>query len=119
MRYVCALLAVAVVLAATLKADAREPRRWRPEQLSQYYTWHGGYYHSEYGAPVALVVPPTAHQRTEWGWGVGNTRIRRIDHQFSRPYPGPGAGMGTGFYPTPPWPSDTTQFGVHYVRGPW
>ena len=26
---------------------------------------------------------------------------------------------GTGFMPTPYWPSDTQQFGVYYIRGPW
>ena len=42
-----------------------------------------------------------------------------IYHQFRRSYPGPFAGGGQGFYPTPTWPSHTDQFGVYYVRGPW
>ncbi|MFV2066657.1 MAG: hypothetical protein ACC645_06715 [Pirellulales bacterium] len=86
--------------------------------LSQWYPWHGQYYHAGWGAPVALVVPPTVSYETNWGWGVGNTRVSRINHQFTRPYPGPYFGSG-GFAPTPTWPSDTRQFGVYYARGPW
>ncbi len=80
--------------------------------------WHGGYYHTLYGAPVALVVPPTAFSHTEFGWGVGNKRVSPIYPQFGRQFPGYAWG-GQGFRPTPQWPSDTTQFGVYYVRGPW
>jgi len=81
-------------------------------------SWHGAYYHVAWGSPVALVVPPTARYQTHWGWGVGNTRVAPIYHQFEHDYPGPAVG-GQGFLPTPPWPSDTDQFGVYYVRGPW
>ncbi|MCE9547330.1 MAG: hypothetical protein K8T25_17800 [Planctomycetia bacterium] len=81
--------------------------------------WHGDYYHTEWGTPVALVVPPTAEKSREMGWGVGNTRMRRIYNQFGRQYPGEVDGGGAPFRPTPQWPSDTTQFGVYYVRGPW
>ena len=44
-----------------------------------------------------------------------------IYHQFRRPYPGPGgvAGGGNRLLPTPNQPSDTVQFGVNAVRGPW
>lgn len=80
--------------------------------------WHRGYYNTLYGAPLALVVPPTAFTHTEFGWGVGTTRVSPIYPQFGRPFPGRFYG-GQGFLPTPPWPSDTTQFGVYYVRGPW
>ncbi|MBN2580528.1 MAG: hypothetical protein JXB10_16200 [Pirellulales bacterium] len=81
--------------------------------------WHGGYYDPAWGMPVALVVPPTAENQTKWGWGVGNTRVVSIDHQFQRNYPGPGYYNRAFFRPTPPWPSDTDQFGVYYIRGPW
>ena len=81
--------------------------------------WNGGYYDIAWGAPVALVVPPTAEVQTHWGWGVGNTRITPICSQFKRPWPGPGSYDRGAFRPTPPWPSDTDQFGVYYVRGPW
>ena len=35
---------------------------------------------------------------------------------------GPGGRGGYApnrFLPTPNWPSDTQQFGVYYIRGPW
>jgi hypothetical protein len=83
------------------------------------YPWHGYYYDPAWGMPIALVVPPTAESQTHWGWGVGNTRVTTINHQFHRDYPGPGVYDRRGFLPTPPWPSDTDQFGVYYVRGPW
>jgi len=81
--------------------------------------WHGGYYNAAWGMPVALVVPPTAEFQTHWGWGVGNTRITTNRWQFGRNYPGPGYYSRGAFSPTPPWPSDTDQFGIYYVRGPW
>ncbi|MGO8746627.1 MAG: hypothetical protein ACLQNE_11620 [Thermoguttaceae bacterium] len=87
-------------------------------ERSQSSAWHGDYYDSGWGVPVAQVVPPTAAYQTHWGWGVGNTRVTPIDHQFQRNYPGPFPPT-TGFQPTPAWPSDTDQFGVYYVRGPW
>lgn len=80
--------------------------------------WHGDYYNTTWGVPVVQLVPPTAAHQTNWGWGVGNTRITPIYSQFERNYPGPFKPQ-TGFLPTPPWPSDTLQFGVYYVRGPW
>jgi hypothetical protein len=81
--------------------------------------WHGDYYEAAWGAPVALVVPPTAEYQTNYRWGVGGYRVTPIYHQFQRGYPGPGSPNGTQFLPTPQWPSDTNQFGVYYVRGPW
>ena len=80
--------------------------------------WHGGYYHSAWGTPVALVVLPTARCQTDLSWGVGGSRVTRIRPQFQRNYPGPGQYDRSGFRPTPPWPSDTRQFGVYYIRGP-
>ena len=85
---------------------------------SQVYTWHGQHRYTQWGMPVALVMPPTAGMTTEHGWGVTNTRIRRVDHQFYRDHLGPGQGH-SGYRSTPYWPSDTTQFGVYPVRGPW
>ena len=76
------------------------------------------YYDPAWGQPLALVVPPTAEMQTQYGWGVGATRVTPIYHQFHRAYSGPDVGQG-GFLPTPMWPSDTLQFGVYYVRGPW
>ena len=90
----------------------------RPITRAQWYNWNRNYAHTDYGQPVALVVPPTANLQTNYGWGVASSRISRIDHQFQRNYPGYGT-FGGPFRPTPIWPSDTIQFGVYPVRGPW
>ncbi len=87
-------------------------------ERAAFYPWHGNYAHSAFGQPVALVVPPTANLQTNWGWGVGSSRISRLDHQFGRNYPGAGP-FGGSFQMTPRWPHDTTNFGVYSVRGPW
>jgi len=89
-----------------------------PVWRAQCYNWNGRYAHSAYGQPVALIVPPTANLQTNWGWGVSSSRVSRMDHQVQRNYPGPGP-FGGLFRRTPAWPSDTTQFGVYNVRGPW
>ena len=81
--------------------------------------WHCSYYHVEYGSPVALVVPPTAETQTQMGWGVSNTRVTPIWHQFGRNFPGYQAARPQPFAAPPPFPRDTTQWGVYYVRGPW
>ena len=89
---------------------------------SQGKAWHSTWYDPAEGRPIALVVPPTAEFQTQYSWGVPSSRVAPIYHQFRRPYPGPGgvAGGGPGgFVPTPNQPSDTVQFGVHAVRGPW
>jgi len=86
---------------------------------SQHCPWHGNYYHVAWGMPVALVVPPTAENETNWGWGVGNTRVTPICPQFGRAWPGPGHYDCRQFKSLPHWPSDTNQYGVYYVRGPW
>ena len=83
------------------------------------YPWQCGYYYTPWGAPTALVVPPTAERQYSMGWGVGNSRLTRIYSQFGRPYPGAMVGPGGRYNATPYWPSDTAQFGVYYVRGPW
>lgn len=88
---------------------------------SQFKPWNGPYYDVSYGTPVAMVVPPTAERQSNYGWGVGNTRVSRIDHQFvpfAPVYP-PGVPMLGAPLATPPWPSDTAQFGDYYVRAPW
>ena len=88
---------------------------------SQGKSWHSAWYDPAEGRPIALVVPPTAEFQTQYSWGVPSSRVAPIYHQFRRPYPGPGAvgGAGGGFLPTPNQPSDTVQFGVNAVRGPW
>jgi hypothetical protein len=88
---------------------------------SQGKSWHSAWYDPAEGRPIALVVPPTAEFQTQYGWGVPSSRVAPLYHQFRRPYPGPGAvaGGSGGFLPTPRLPSDTVQFGVNAVRGPW
>lgn len=81
--------------------------------------WHGAHYNTQYGRPTAVVVPPTAHMQSSYSWGVAQTRMNPVYHQFSRPYPGQAAPAGLPFQPTPRRPSHTDQFGYYYVRGPW
>jgi len=83
------------------------------------YPWHGNYYNTTWGAPVALVVPPNVENQTHWGWGVGNTRVTPIRHQFGRSWPGQSQYNRDMFQHTPRWPADTDQFGTYYIRGPW
>jgi hypothetical protein len=97
---------------------------WRAQLEANRRSWHAGYYHSGWGAPVALVVPPTSRMQTRWGWGVAQSTMSPLWHQFDRPYPGNVAGGASGaapmaLRPTPRWPSHTDQFGVYSVRGPW
>ena len=89
--------------------------RWR----SGLRPWHGHYNNIQYGAPTALVVPPTAELQADYGWGAVSSRVTRIDHQFQRPWRNGYYTAPYGFLSTPPWPSDTRQFGTYYVRGPW
>src|SRR3990172_3022868 len=77
-----------------------------PLRRARFYSWNYPYAHVQYGQPVALVVPPTANLQTNWTWGVGSSRVHRLDHQFGRNYWGPGP-FGGPFFNTPPWPSDT------------
>jgi len=118
------LTLVIVALVGTIAADSAlavecSATRIRMRNYTAWHAWHGGYYHSAWGMPVPLVVPPTAEFQTHWGWGVGNTRVTKNWHQFERNYPGPGLYSRGMFQPTPYWPSDTDQFGVYYIRGPW
>jgi hypothetical protein len=118
---------VAVVASACLACAARAALAGGEGAIEKRYflrsqgkSWHSAWYDPWVGRPMALVVPPTAEFTTEYGWGVPSSRVMPIYHQFRRPYPGAGAVPGsTGFMPTPAQPSDTVQFGVHPVRGPW
>jgi hypothetical protein len=91
--------------------------RWRASMRP----WHGRQYNVQYGQPIALVVPPTAELTTDYSWGSVSSRMTRNDHQFQRPWPN---GYWSpysygGYLPTPAWPSDTRQFGIYPIRGPW
>jgi len=99
---------------------------WIASQRAMTQSWHAGYYHTGWGAPVAMIVPPTARMQTRMGWGVSQSTVSPIYHQFERPYPSAPSvsgmvmpGPGLPLQPTPRWPSHTDQFGVYYVRGPW
>jgi hypothetical protein len=128
------LLAAAVVgaaLAATPSlATAGTPWHFnhghpakRADRLARYYAgyrpWHGEYAYTQWGTPVALVVPPNSKMHTSWSWGVAQTEMVPIYHQFFRDYPGDAGGGGYPFQQTPYWPSHTDQFGVYPIRGPW
>ena len=114
------VLVVALVAGTTASAFAIGPYTRREIRRAPNATaWYGDYYHSSWGMPTGLVVPPCVEAQTHWGWGVGSTRITPIRNQFQRDYPGTGSYPGNMFRPTPPWPSSTDQFGVYYIRGPW
>ena len=114
------LIAVLVsALAVLSQASSAEAMELFACRYARSYPWHGGYYNVSWGMPVALVVPPTVGTQTRWGWGVGNVRVTPICHQFQRGWPGPVGYDPRMFRPTPRWPSDTEQFGIYYVRGPW
>ena len=115
-------LVVAVSVLVLVQHDAHAgglANRWG-ERFARTLPWHGDYYYGAWGTPVALVVPPVSHMQNSMGWGVAQTSIHPIYHQFRRDYPGQILGStGTVLCPTPRWPSHTDQFGVYYVRGPW
>ena len=71
-----------------------------PVRRARWYNWNRNYAHTDYGQPVALVVPPTANLQTNYGWGVASSRISRIEHQFQRNFPGYGM-FGGPSRPTP------------------
>lgn len=102
----------------SLQASNRAERYGKRFAATQ--PWHAPYYHTAWGYPVALVVPPNADTQVRMGWGVAQTERVHIYHQFRRPYPGPdGGASGVMLNPTPHFPSHTDQFGVYYIRAPW
>ena len=80
--------------------------------------WNAPYYNPAWGAPVALVVPPTVCMETSLGSTVGGSHVNHVCPQFGQGYPG-GSIYGRTFQPAPVWPTDTRQMGYYYVRGPW
>jgi hypothetical protein len=116
----CALGAALLLVAS--QCEAAGPRT-RADRIARYYAaqrpWHGPYAHTEYGQPLALVVPPTSVMHNSWSWGVAQSEMVPIYHQFHRDYfPGASYG-GSPILPTPLWPSHTDQLGVYPIRGPW
>ncbi|MCD0461034.1 hypothetical protein [Roseiconus lacunae] len=115
-----AVAAVSVTTGESASAEGRKSltQRWA-HNFAMDRPWHGGYYNQTYGQPMAVVVPPTAHMRTNYSWGVGQNTMYPIHHQFGRSAPGTGAAAPGTFRPTPAWPSHTDQFGYYYIRAPW
>jgi hypothetical protein len=111
-------LGLMIVAGSLLTAASAEAGDLYAQWRASHSSWHGPYYHTDYGSPVALVVPPTVKMQTSWSWGVAQTERYPIWHQFKRPLPAPYGG-GMAMFPTPLWPSHTDQFGVYYVRAPW
>lgn len=119
------LLGISIVLTLTLAAFVPEAEagglimnRWG-HRFAATTPWHDGYVHTAYGQPLVLMVPPTVQTQREMGWGVSQSEVNPIYHQFQRGFPGPIRDVNTRFRNTPRWPSHTTQFGVYYIRGPW
>lgn len=120
------ILAVGVI-AASMTVGSSTSQATDPYAVAQVWShnysmnrpWHGNYYNQNYGQPLALVVPPTAHMRQTYSWGVSQNKMYPLYHQFGRSANMPGAAAPGRFQPTPIWPSHTDQFGVNYVRGPW
>ena len=112
----------ALVITASSGAKAGDPlgmtEVWS-HNFSMNRTWHGPYQTQQWGQPLALVVPPTAHMRQSYSWGVSQNLMHPIYHQFGRSANNPGAAGYGSFYYASPWPSHTDQFGYSYVRGPW
>ncbi len=110
------------VLLATEDANAEGRRydRWAARH-ARGMSWHSQYNHTATGMPVALIVPPTAHMQSNWGWGVAQNTMTPIYPQFRRSYPGAQSesSRGNQRMPTPNVPSNTDQFGVNYIRGPY
>lgn len=122
----CLCLTTFILLLPIGSAQAADFGCHRPvhqDRAARWYNanvpWHGPHYQHTWGQPMALVVPPTATFQTHYSWGVARTRMTPLNHQFMRPYPGPYAGGASPLAPQPLWPSDTTQMGTYYVRGPW
>ncbi len=115
------VVAAATLLVLSPQAEAgrrKVANRWSA-RIAQTMPWHADYYYAPWGNPVPLVVPPTAQMQTTLGWGVAQSGMQPIHHQFGRAYPGQTAGARGALRGTPRWPSHTDQFGVYYVRGPW
>ena len=82
--------------------------------------WHQGYYQGQWGAPLALVVPPNVDFQTNYGNSVGTTQVTRIWPKFTQSYPGDATpGNAPKYKPVPNWPTSTQQLGTYYIRGPW
>jgi hypothetical protein len=122
-----ALVSVVLVASFATPAQAWYPHHGhhatRADYIARYYAaqrpWHGPYAYTPWGTPVSLVVPPNAKMHSSFSWGVAQTEMIPLYHQFHRDYPGPGGPAVAEINSTPYWPSHTDQLGVYPVRGPW
>ena len=119
------LLSIALLLTLTFAASPTEAEaggrimnRWG-QRYAATMSWHNNYVYTPYGQPLALVVPPTVQTHRQMGWGVSQSEMTPIYHQYQRGYPGAIGNATTRFRNTPAWPSHTSQFGVYYLRAPW
>ncbi len=82
-----ALAAVAVDHSTAQAVDPYGMTHVWAYNFAQTRPWHGGYQHIQYGQPLALVVPPTAHMRQTFSWGVSQNLSYPIHHQYGRSCP--------------------------------
>ena len=117
------LLAIGAALLLTANQCEAGGPRTRADRIARYYSaqrpWHGPYANTTYGQPLALVVPPTSVMHNSWSWGVAQSEMVPIYHQFHRDFQPGAAYGGSPILPTPLWPSHTDQLGVYPIRGPW
>ena len=122
MTKLSSVIMASAMLLVTLQSGANAHDR-RPDRIAarqaRGMSWHADYYNTTRGVPISVVVPPTAHMQTNWGWGVSQDTMVPIYHQFRRPYPGEIQVGGFQWNRTPRWPSHTSQFGVYYIRAPY
>ena len=123
-----ALLALAMILVAGSSENAEARKRLLPfrnqevqmqAQMAAVTPWNGNFMHQAYGAPVALVVPPNANTSRQYGWGVSQSIIMPLGHQYNLVYPGANVSGYGPYHATPRWPQNSSQFGVYYLRAPW
>ena len=93
------LLAALVLIGLAARSEAANGWRLKPgrpvathadvtaARHAQTLSWHGPYAHTGFGTPVALVVPPTAHMETNWGWGVSQGSMTPIYPAVQPPLP--------------------------------
>lgn len=124
MKRFLSLIAIGAAVFTVASESAHAGHAARATRVAHYYAsarpWHGNYAYTPWGEPVALVVPPHADTMAAWSWGVAQSEIRPLHHQYLRAQP-PGTVFGgaSPWLPTPIYPSHTDQFGVYPVRGPW
>lgn len=117
-----AVLSVAAFVPNVCEAGKPYRVRWGSAPAGTGAPWAGSYNHTAYGAPVALVVPPSVERYGSYSWGMPASHTHYLPEQFTRsPYGAGGSNYGAYGYGgvTPVFPSSSGQFGVYYVRGPW